>query len=89
MVLMNAIVEIDKARRIVVPKKLRDDLHLVPGTRLRIKCNGDQLTLMPSYPAARLVIKEGLPPVFSADSSHSPARQRDSYRLVTIEYSLC
>jgi AbrB family looped-hinge helix DNA binding protein len=37
MVFMNAIVEIDKAGRIVVPKKLRDDLHLIPGTRLRIE----------------------------------------------------
>ncbi len=34
---MNAIVEIDKSGRIVVPKKLRDELHLIPGTRLQNK----------------------------------------------------
>jgi len=69
---MNGIVEIDKAGRIVVPKKLRDDLHLVPGTRLRIERNGDRLTLMPSSNAARLVIEDGLPLIVPADSSNTP-----------------
>jgi AbrB family looped-hinge helix DNA binding protein len=72
MVFMNAIVEIDKAGRIVVPKKLRDDLHLVPGTRLRIERSGDRLTLMPSYLAARLVIEDGVPLIFPADQSNLP-----------------
>jgi AbrB family looped-hinge helix DNA binding protein len=72
MVFMNAIVEIDRAGRIVVPKKLRDDLHLVPGTRLRIERSGDRLTLMPSFLAARLVIKDGLPLILPADSSNPP-----------------
>jgi AbrB family looped-hinge helix DNA binding protein len=70
MVFMNAIVEIDKAGRIVVPKKLRDDLHLVPGTRLRIERSGDRLTLMPSSIVARLAIEDGVPLIFPADSSH-------------------
>ena len=69
---MNVTVEIDKAGRIVVPKKLRDDLHLVPGTRLRIERSGDRLTLAPSTMEARLVIKDGLPLIFPADSSNSP-----------------
>lgn len=72
MVFMNATVEIDKAGRIVVPKKLRDDLHLVPGTRLRIERSGDRLTLMPSSVAARLVIEDGVPLIFPADSSSTP-----------------
>jgi AbrB family looped-hinge helix DNA binding protein len=72
MVFMIATVEIDKAGRIVVPKKLRDDLHLVPGTRLRIERIGDRLTLMPSSVAARLVIEDGVPLIFPADSSSTP-----------------
>ena len=79
---MNTTVEIDKAGRIVVPKKLRDDLHLVAGTRLRIKRNGDRLTLLPSFDSARLVIKDGLPLIFSADSSNTPALTTDMVREV-------
>jgi AbrB family looped-hinge helix DNA binding protein len=69
---MNAIVEIDKAGRIVVPKKLRDALHLVPGTRLRIERSGDRLTLMPSSTAAQLIIENGVPLIFPADQSNAP-----------------
>jgi len=67
---MNTTVEIDKAGRIVVPKKLRDALHLVPGTQLRIERSGDRLTLLPSSNEARLVIEDGVPLIFTAD--HAP-----------------
>jgi AbrB family looped-hinge helix DNA binding protein len=69
---MNTIVEIDKAGRIVVPKKLRDALHLVPGTRLRIERSGDRLTLLPSSLAAQLVIEDGVPLIFPAGVSNAP-----------------
>ena len=72
MVSMNATVEIDKAGRIVVPKKLRDELKLVPGTRLRIERSGDRLTLMPSSITAQLVIENGVPLIFPADTSNPP-----------------
>ena len=67
---MNTTVEIDKAGRIVVPKKLRDALHLVPGTQLRIERSGDRLTLLPSSNEARLVIEDGVPLIVPAD--HAP-----------------
>ena len=69
---MNAIVEIDKAGRIVVAKKPRDSLPLVAGTPLRIERSGDRLTLMPSSLAPRLLIEDGLPLIYPADSSHTP-----------------
>ena len=60
MVYMNATVEIDKAGRIVVPKKLRDDMHLVPGTRLRIERSGDRLVFEQDYAEPQLINKDGM-----------------------------
>lgn len=47
MAYMNATTEIDKAGRIVVPKKMRDALHLVPGTRVTLKQEGDAIQIAP------------------------------------------
>ncbi|MGO9318675.1 MAG: AbrB/MazE/SpoVT family DNA-binding domain-containing protein [Terracidiphilus sp.] len=60
MVYMNATVEIDKAGRIVVPKKLRDELQLVAGTRLRIERSGDRLVVEPLFSEPQLVMKDGM-----------------------------
>ena|ERR1035437_6065021 len=69
---MNTTVEIDKAGRIVIPKKLRDALHLTPGTRLRIERSGDRMVMAPSTTEARLVISNGLPLIFPADDAETP-----------------
>ena len=69
---MNAIVEIDKAGRIVVPKKMRDALHLTPGTRLRVERSGDRLVLEPSSGDAQLLIRGGVPLIFPADRTSAP-----------------
>jgi len=74
---MSTTVEIDKAGRIVVPKKLRDALHLTPGTRLKVERSGDWLMLMPSTSGAQLVIENGVPLIFPADRSNAP--------IVTVE----
>jgi len=69
---MSTIIEIDKAGRIVVPKKLRDALHLTPGTRLKVERSGDWLMLMPAASEAQLVIENGAPLIFPADRSNAP-----------------
>jgi len=62
-----ATVEIDKAGRIVVPKHLRDALHLTPGTKLTLERAGDTLVLEPNFPQARLVIENGFPVIYPAE----------------------
>lgn len=57
---MNAIVEIDKAGRIVVPKKFRDALRLSPGARLKLEQAGNRLVLEEEYPEPQLEMRDGL-----------------------------
>lgn len=38
---------IDKAGRVVIPKPLRDELHLEPGDALEIETEGEEITLRP------------------------------------------
>jgi len=57
---VNTIVEIDKAGRIVVPKKLRDELGLMPGTRLKVERSGETLVLEQDLPEPKLEMIDGL-----------------------------
>ena len=57
---MNAIAEIDRSGRLVVPKKLRDALHLVPGTRLTVRQEGRGIVLEPEAKPGGLYMKNGL-----------------------------
>lgn len=56
---MNATAEIDKAGRIVVPKKLRDALHLVPGTRVALHQQGESIILRTESQPKGLYLKDG------------------------------
>ncbi len=44
---MNTRLVIDKAGRVVIPKPLREELHLEPGDSLEIESTGEQITLRP------------------------------------------
>lgn len=52
-------VSIDSAGRLVVPKKLRDELNLVPGTRLEITVRNGKLELEPAATRMRLIRRGG------------------------------
>ena len=56
---MNAIAEIDKAGRVVVPKKMRDVLHLRPGTRLHLRQVGETIVIEPESKPRGLYMKKG------------------------------
>jgi AbrB family looped-hinge helix DNA binding protein len=44
---MNTTVTIDKSGRVVIPKKIRDELRLVAGDTLALESDGEQVTLRP------------------------------------------
>ena len=56
---MNAITEIDKAGRVVVPKKFRDVLHLRPGTRLHLRQEGETIVIQTESQPRGLYMKKG------------------------------
>jgi AbrB family looped-hinge helix DNA binding protein len=78
---MNATAEIDKAGRFVVPKKMRDALHLVPGTRLNLRREGDHLLIEAERTGRGLYMKRGTlvydpGPVPASDAVEELARAR-------------
>jgi AbrB family looped-hinge helix DNA binding protein len=80
---MNTIIEIDRAGRIVVPKKFRDALRLKPGTRLKIERSGEQLVLEQDFPEPRLERRDGIlvlvsgPPLSGEDVNRSIEEDRE------------
>ena len=56
---MNTTVTIDKAGRLVLPKPVRDALHLKAGATLEVQQEGDAITLRPTQTKATLRRKNG------------------------------
>jgi AbrB family looped-hinge helix DNA binding protein len=53
-------VSLDRAGRLVLPKSLRDEMHLAPGDNLLIENEGDRITLRPVRPEALLKKEHGV-----------------------------
>jgi len=51
---MTATITVDKAGRCVLPKRIRERMHLREGARLRLELTGDTLELTPVAAEARL-----------------------------------
>jgi AbrB family looped-hinge helix DNA binding protein len=57
---MSTTTEIDGAGRLVVPKKLRDALHLLPGTKVSLRLDGESIVLQADVPGNSAYRKQGL-----------------------------
>ena len=57
---MNGKVTLDRAGRVVLPKTLRDELHLSPGDTLDFTVKGDEVTLRPRRGATPLQKERGV-----------------------------
>lgn len=57
---MNTRLIIDKAGRVVIPKPVRDELHLEPGDALEMESAGEEITLRPVRGTGPLVKEHGV-----------------------------
>lgn len=57
---MNMRLVIDKAGRVVIPKPLREELHLEPGDTLEMETTGEQITLRPVRGTGPLTKEHGV-----------------------------
>jgi AbrB family looped-hinge helix DNA binding protein len=51
---------IDKAGRVVIPKPMREELHLEPGDSLEMESSGEQITLRPVRGTGPLTKEHGV-----------------------------
>jgi AbrB family looped-hinge helix DNA binding protein len=57
---MKSQVTLDRAGRVVLPKTLRDEMHLSPGDTLDLTVKGDEVTLRPRRGATPLHKERGV-----------------------------
>jgi AbrB family looped-hinge helix DNA binding protein len=57
---MNTRLIIDKAGRVVIPKPLREELHLEAGDSLEMESTGEQITLRPVRGSGPLTKEHGV-----------------------------
>ena len=87
---MNTRLVIDKAGRIVIPKPLREELHLEAGDTLEMESAGEQITLRPLRGSGPLTKEHGvwvfyagqpLPASATDDMLQQIREERDSANL--------
>lgn len=83
---MNIRLIVDKAGRVVIPKPLREKLHLAPGDALELETTGDQISLRPVRGTGPLTKEHGvwvfhtgqpLPASASDEMLHQIREERD------------
>lgn len=57
---MNTRLVMDKAGRVVIPKPVREELHLEPGDALELESGGAQITLRPARGVGPLQNEHGI-----------------------------
>jgi AbrB family looped-hinge helix DNA binding protein len=57
---MTTKITLDRAGRVLIPKTLRQELHLGPGDALQLDSEGEQITLRPVRPQALLKKERGV-----------------------------
>jgi len=70
---MNARLIIDKAGRVVIPKPLREELHLEPGDALEMEHMGEEITLRPVRGTSPLRKEHGVWVFYTGQALHASA----------------
>ena len=88
---MNTILTVDKAGRVVLPKPVRDELHLSAGDSLNLESSGDRIVLRPVRESAAMREKEGIwvfrtgQPVSSASVNETIRQLREEREQLAIQ----
>ncbi len=73
-------IRVDKAGRVVIPKPLREQFHLLPGDKLKLSIEGDGFKITPADTSGKLV-KKGSVLVFTGEFSE-PITTKSVSRLL-------
>jgi len=58
--IMTAKLTLDKAGRVVIPKRLRDELHMAAGDSFELESTGERIVLKPVREEGRMFKKRGM-----------------------------
>jgi AbrB family looped-hinge helix DNA binding protein len=84
---MNTRLVIDKAGRVVIPKPLREELHLEPGDSLEMESLGEQIILRPARGTGPLTKEHGVW-VFHSDEPLTASATDDMLQQIREERDL-